>query len=63
MAYAPLRNAPWGIAIGASDEETMQVVTEQRRSFVILGVASFAVLCVGAALVVARIPADDDRAG
>lgn len=63
MAYAPLRNAPWGIAIGASDEETMQVVNDQRRDFVILGVASFAVLCVGAALVVARIPSDDDRAG
>ncbi len=60
MAYAPLRNAPWGIALGASEGETMRVVNEQRRSFVALGVASFAVLCVGAALVVARIPSGED---
>ncbi len=57
MAYAPLRNAPWGITIGASEGETMRAAHELRRTLVILGVASVAVLIVGAVLVIRRVPA------
>ncbi len=56
MAYAPLRNAPWGIAMGASEAETVGAANELRRSLVILGVASTAVLLVGAVLVIRRVP-------
>ncbi len=58
MAYAPLRGAPWGIAIGASEAETVGGANELRRTLIILGVASAAVLLVGGALVIRRIPAD-----
>ncbi len=56
MAYAPLRSAPWGIAIGASEAETMHGANELRRTLVILGVASAAVLLVGGILVIRRVP-------
>ncbi len=58
MAYAPLRDAPWGIAIGASEAETVAGANELRRTLVILGVASVAVLLVGGVLVIRRIPVD-----
>ncbi len=58
MAYAPLRGAPWGIAIGASEAETVSGANELRRTLVILGVAAVAVLLVGGTLVIRRIPAD-----
>ncbi len=68
MAYAPLRSAPWAIAIGASEAATVGGANELRRTLVILGVASVAVLLVGGALVIRRIPVgpqesptEDDR--
>ncbi|MEE9266290.1 MAG: cache domain-containing protein, partial [Gammaproteobacteria bacterium] len=57
MAYAPLRNAPWGIAIGASEGETMRTANQLRRRLIILGAASAATLLVGAVLATLRIPA------
>jgi hypothetical protein len=50
MAYAPLRMAPWGVAIGASEEETMAAVTAQRRTMLVFGFSSFGVLLTGLAL-------------
>lgn len=40
MAYSPLRSAPWGIAIGASETETLEVATGQRRTLFRLGIAA-----------------------
>ena len=56
MAYAPLRGAPWGIALGASEAETVGGANELRRTLVILGVAAAAVLLVGGALIIRRVP-------
>ncbi len=50
MAYAPLRMAPWGVAIGASEAETMAAVTVQRRTMLVLGASSIGVLLAGLAL-------------
>ena len=50
MAYSPLRSAPWGIAIGASEAETFEVATGQRRTLFRLGIAAAAAIVVGAAL-------------
>lgn len=47
MAYAPLRNAPWGVAMGASEEETLAVVRHLRSRLVIAGAAGAAVLALG----------------
>ncbi len=50
MAYAPLRMAPWGVAIGASEAEVMAGVAAQRRTMVVLGASSIGVLFAGWAL-------------
>ncbi len=52
MAYAPLRMAPWGVAIGASEAETMASVTRQRAAMVVLGASSIGVLLAGLILAV-----------
>lgn len=57
MAYAPLRNAPWGIAIGASEESTLQTAREFRRNLIVFALVSLTVLLVGGVLVIRRIPA------
>lgn len=57
MAYAPLRNAPWGIAIGASEGETMRTADLLRRRLIVLGAASAVTLVVGAVLAALRVPA------
>lgn len=51
MAYSPLRGAPWGIAIGASEDETLQVVRRQRRMLARLAAAAAGAVAVGAGLV------------
>jgi len=50
MAYAPLRMAPWGVAIGASEAETMATVTRQRRTMIVFGASSIGVLISGLVL-------------
>lgn len=50
MAWVPLRNAPWAVALGASEPETMASVTQLRRTLVATGVASLVVLLGGLAI-------------
>ena len=54
MAYAPLRMAPWGVAVGASEDESMAAVSDQRRSMVVSGASAIGVLLAGLALAVAN---------
>jgi hypothetical protein len=54
MAYAPLTMAPWGVAIGASEDESMAAVSDQRRSMVVFGASAIGVLLAGLALAVAN---------
>ncbi len=56
MAYAPLQNAPWGVAMGASDTETYEPVVRLRRRLIVIGAASAVVLLVGAALALGQTP-------
>lgn len=46
MAYAPLRNAPWGIAMGASEEESLGVVRRLGLRLVAAAAASAAALAL-----------------
>ncbi len=50
MAWVPLRNAPWAVALGASEPETMASVIQLRNTLVATGVASLVVLLVGLAV-------------
>jgi hypothetical protein len=50
MAWVPLRNAPWAVALGASESETMAPVIQLRHTLVATGVASFVVLIIGLAV-------------
>jgi hypothetical protein len=50
MAYAPLRVAPWGIAMGASEAEVLEPVSRLRTRFVVIGIASLVTLLAGGAL-------------
>ncbi|MEE8406382.1 MAG: cache domain-containing protein, partial [Acidimicrobiia bacterium] len=50
MAWVPLRNAPWAVALGASESETMAPVTQLRHTLVATGVASLVVLLGGLAV-------------
>jgi len=50
MAWVPLRNAPWAVALGASEAETMASVTQLRRTLVATGIASLVVLLGGIAV-------------
>jgi len=50
MAWVPLRNAPWAVALGASEPETMASVTQLRRTLVATGIASLVVLLGGLAV-------------
>lgn len=64
MAYAPLRMAPWGVAIGASEASTMAAVTRQRTAMVVFGSSAIGVLLAGLLIVAYvcrsyRRPADD----
>lgn len=61
MAYAPLQNAPWGVAMGADERETFEPIRRLQRRLLAAGTASVAVLLLGAGLVVRRLPRLDGR--
>lgn len=44
MAFAPLNVAPWGVAVGGSEEETFAPVRELRGDIFLVGVASFVII-------------------
>ena len=50
MAYAPLRIAPWGVAMGASEAELLEPVSRLRTRFVVIGAASLVTLLAGGVL-------------
>lgn len=47
MAYAPLRNAPWGVTMGSSEEESLAVVRRLQLRLLVAGITSAAVLALG----------------
>lgn len=47
MAYAPLRVAPWGVALGAAESDAYGAIWSVRRRIAALGIASLAALVVG----------------
>jgi len=64
MAYAPLKMAPWGVAIGASEDDVMATVARQRTTIVVLGLSALAVVVAGLVLAVTtcrryRLAVDD----
>ena len=56
MAYAPLREAPWGIAMGASAADTFVRADRLRRRLVGFGLASAVTMILGIWLAVRVIP-------
>lgn len=60
MAYAPLQNAPWGVAMGASQEETLETVRRLQNRLLAVGVATAATLLLGVGLALRWIPRRDD---
>jgi len=52
MAYVPLRTAPWGVAMGASEAEVLASVSRLRTRFIAIGAASLVTLLAGGALAV-----------
>ena len=60
MAYAPLQNAPWGVAMGADERETMEPVRRLLGRLLALGSASAVTLLLGVALAVRWIPRRED---
>jgi len=57
MAYAPLREAPWGVVIGASDADTFVRADQLRRRLIVFGLASVATMLLGIWLALRVIPA------
>jgi hypothetical protein len=60
MAYAPLREAPWGVAMGASDADTFVRADQLRRRLIVFGLASLMTMMVGIWLAVRLIPGTSD---
>lgn len=56
MAYAPLREARWGVAMGASKADTYVRTNRVRRSMVVFGTASALTILLGVGLVLRLIP-------
>ncbi len=56
MAYAPLREAPWGVAMGASDTDTFVRADQLRRRLIVFGLASAVTMLLGIWLAVRLIP-------
>lgn len=48
MAYGPLGGAPWGVALGASESETLEAARDLRRLLFRLGAAAGATILTGA---------------
>ena len=61
MAYAPLQNAPWGVAMGTNAEETLKPVRRLQHRLLMLGSASVATLVLGIGLAVRYIPRRRDE--
>ena len=60
MAYAPLREAPWGVAMGASDADTFIRADQLRRRLIIFGLASLTTMMLGIWLAIRLIPETSD---
>lgn len=58
MAYAPLREAPWGVAMGASEGDTFLRASRLRRSLIAFGFASAATMSLGIWLAIRMVPPD-----
>lgn len=56
MAYAPLREAPWGVAMGASEADTYLRADRLRRWLIIFGSASAVTMSLGIWLAIRLIP-------
>jgi uncharacterized protein (DUF427 family) len=56
MAYSPLDGALWGVAIGASEAETLETANRLRRTVIRLGIAAAAAVAVGAGLLAFAVP-------
>jgi hypothetical protein len=56
MAYTPLLNAPWGIAIGSDAEATMETVHRLQGQLLALGAASALTLLLGIGIALRWIP-------
>lgn len=51
MAYSPLRVAPWGVAMGASEADTFEIASRLRTRFISIGAASLVTLFTGGLVV------------
>jgi len=60
MTYAPLREAPWGVAMGASDADTFVHADQLRRRLMTFGFASAATMLLGIWLALRLIPENSD---
>ncbi len=60
MTYAPLREAPWGVAMGASDADTFVRANQLRRRLMTFGLASVATMLLGIWLALRLIPENSD---
>jgi hypothetical protein len=61
MAYAPLQNAPWGVAMGADEGETLEPVRRLQRRLLAVGAASAITLLLGIGLATLWIRRSGDR--
>lgn len=59
MAYAPLQNAPWGVAMGAGEDETLHTVRLLQGRLIVLGIASLLALLLGVGLALSWMPRGD----
>jgi hypothetical protein len=57
MAYAPLQNAPWGVALGSAQSATLSGVSDVRKRFVVFGVAGLITLLLAGAFSVQAMDA------
>lgn len=46
MAFAPLKNAPWGVAVGGDEDETFAGVWRLRSGLIAIGLAAFIAVLV-----------------
>lgn len=66
MAYAPLKNVPWGVAMGADVAEAMEPVRRYEYRLLVFAAASAAVLLVAAVIAargITRRPGNGAREG
>ena len=63
MAYAPMRSAPWGVALGTRTDEAYQSADDLRRRGMRVAAASVAVCLLGLVLVSTDVRRADDTVG